>query len=299
MRGRMALLLGLAMLPAGAIATQVGLNAVSARQAAYEETLSRRALQSISVESGVIDEMRQMTRVLATTPALQQIHAGDCREWLSDVVARYPYVTALAVTTNVGGVQCSFPPVPPTVSSRSELFERARARDAFTIGYIESGLITAQPGLAALEPVREGGRRLGFIYAAISVAKLEDLISRGRALDGARAAIVDSTGRIVAASEPPAAAPEVGLPRPDQIRNLLGPEPAFVPVEHGDAVIVPLHPPDLYAVRSWASDQPAWRRWGEITFSLAAPILIWMLAVAAGWFAIEIFVARPLSELET
>ena len=32
--------------------------------------------------------------------------------------------------------------------------------------------------------------------------------------------------------------------------------------------------------------------------SIAAPLLIWLLAVGAGWFAIEIFVARPLSQLE-
>ena len=50
MRGRKALLLGLAMLPAGAIATQVGLNAVASSQSAYEESLSRQALQSLSVE---------------------------------------------------------------------------------------------------------------------------------------------------------------------------------------------------------------------------------------------------------
>src|SRR5690606_36043289 len=82
MRGRMALLLGLAMLPAGAIATQVGLNGVAAQRAAYEEQLSRRALQSVSVERGVIDETREMLRVLATAPAIQQIQAGDCRQWL-------------------------------------------------------------------------------------------------------------------------------------------------------------------------------------------------------------------------
>ena len=55
MRGRIALLLGLAMLPAGAIAMQVGFNAAAARQAAYEETLGRRALESIAVERRTID----------------------------------------------------------------------------------------------------------------------------------------------------------------------------------------------------------------------------------------------------
>jgi len=299
MRGRMALLLGLAMLPAGAIAMQVGLNAVAARQAAHEETLSRRALQSISVESGVIEEVREMMRVMATTPSLQQIEAGDCRQWLGEVAARYPYVAAIGVSDESGRLLCSYPTAPPGFRGyHTNLRARARARDAFTIGYVERGGLTGVPVLGALEPIRSGSRRIGFVGVSITVAQLHELLDRGRALDDARAAIVDYQGRIIAQSSPPENAPNLGLPRTDQIRNHLGPEPHFVAVENGDAVVLPLHPPDLYAVMSWAPEQPAWRRWSEVAFSLIAPILIWMLAVAAGWFAIEVFVARPLSNLE-
>jgi len=299
MRGRMALLLGLAMLPAGAIAMQVGLNGVAARQAAYEETLSRQALQSVSVEKGVIDEMREMLRVLATTPALAQIEAGDCRQWLGEVAARYPYIAAIAVSGNNGVVRCSYPHAPPGFRSmRSELRDIAAGRDAFTMGFIEQGALTGQPVLAALEPVRDGQRRIGFVSASITTAQLGELLDRGRALDGARAAIVDSSGRIIAQSTPPADPAEVGLPRAHQIRNHLGPDPGFVRVDDGAAVIVPLHAPDLYIVMSWRSDQPAWRRWGQVVVSVAAPLLIWLIAVAAGWFAIEAFVARPLSNVE-
>lgn len=296
----MALLLGLAMLPAGAIATQVGLNAVAARQSAYEQTLGRRALQSISVEKGTIDEIREMMRVLATTPALQQIERGDCREWLGEVAARYPYVASLSVTSNEGEVLCSYPVAPRNFQPlRSELRERAAVRDDFTMGYVELGRLTGQPVLGALEPIRDGNRRVGFVGASITVSQLNQLLNRGRALDDARAAIVDSDGRVIAQSALPQGQHDIGLPTPDQIRNHLGPEPAFVEVQNGDAVVLPLHAPDLYAVLAWAPQQSAWRRWGEIGFSIAAPLLIWLLAVAAGWFAIEVFVARPLSDLES
>ncbi len=299
MRGRMALLLGLAMLPAGAIATQVGLNGVAARQAAYEEQLSRQALQSISVERGVIDETREMLRVLATAPAIQQIQAGDCRQWLGDVALRYPYVATLSVTAADGRVLCSYPHAPPGfMAPSSELRERAQVRDAFAVGFFESGALSGQPVLAALEPIHEGSRLTGFVGASITTAQLHEILDRGRDLDRARAAIVDSSGRIIAQSTPPVGEFEVGLPRTHQIRNHLGPNPDFVRVDNGAAVIVPLHAPDVYIVMAWASDRPAWRRWGQLAFSLAAPILIWLLAVAAGWFAIEVFVARPLSSVE-
>lgn len=299
MRGRMALLLGLAMLPAGAIATQVGLNGVAARQSAYEESLSRRALQSISVESGVIDEMREMLRVLATAPAVQQIQSRDCRQWLGEVSNRYPYIAAISVTDADGAVLCSYPTASAGARlSASPLREQMLARDAFTIGYLESGAITGRPVLAALEPIHANGRRLGFVGASITAEQLHELLDRSRELDRARAAIIDAEGRIIAQSTPREDAPELGLPTTDQIRDRLGPDPAFVRVENGAGVIVPLHAPDLYIVMSWPSELPAWRRWGELILSLAAPMLIWLLAVAAGWFAIEVFVARPLSTVE-
>jgi two-component sensor histidine kinase len=300
MRGRMALLLGLAMLPAGAIAMQVGLNAVAARQAAFEETLGRRALQSISVERGAIDELRELLRVMASSPELRESRAGDCREWLSGVVARYQNLAAIAVTNEQGVVRCSLPAVEPGFRAPpSDLRQRAMSRDAFTIGYVEDGALSGRAVLGAIEPVRDtSGRRVGFISASIGIAYLRELLDRGRTLDGARAAIVDSEGRIVAQSsvDPGGAAP--GLPSVAQVRNLLGPDPAFIEVQNGNAVVVPLHAPDLYAVMSWARQQAAWRRWLDIGASVSAPLLIWLLAIGAGWFAIEIFVARPLSSLE-
>jgi len=299
MRGRMALLLGIAMLPGGAIAAQVGFNSVAARQAAYEESLGRRALQSTSLEKGAIDEVREMVRVLATTPALAQIEAGDCRDWLGEVAARYPYVESISVTSEAGAVRCSFPHAPAGMRAPpTQVRSLAQVRDAFTLGYVERGVITGEPVLAALEPIRAGGRRVGFVGASITVTQLRELLDRGRELDRTRAAIVDSTGRIIAQSTPRPELRDVGLPRADQIRNHLGSDPSFVPVAHGAAIIVPLHAPDVYVVMSWPSNRPAWQRWGEFTLTLAAPLLIWLLAVAAGWFAIEVFVARPLSSVE-
>jgi len=299
MRGRMALFLGIAMLPGGAIAAQVGFNSVAARQAAYEESLSRQALQSIAVEKGAIDEVREMVRVLATTPDLAQIAAGDCRVWLGEVAARYPYVASISVTSESGAVRCSFPHAPNNLRPpATDVRTTARERDAFTFGYIERGALTGVPVLAALEPIRAGNSRVGFVGASITVMQLTELLDRGRTLDRARAAIVDSSGRIIAQSTPRPEVEDVGLPSADQIRANLSAGPDFVRVNNGAAVIVPLHAPDIYAVMSWPSDQPVWRRWGEFILTLAAPLLIWLLAVAASWFAIEVFVARPLSSVE-
>lgn len=300
MRGRIALLLGLAMLPAGAIAMQVGFNAAAARQAAYEEGLSRRALQAIAVERRTIDKVREMLRVLASTPALQQIEAGDCGDWLSEINARYPYVASISVSADDGTLLCSVPVSPADMRlPDSDLRRRARARDAFTMGYTEHGVLSGVPVLGALEPIREGDRRIGFVGAAIPTAHLTALLEAGRASDEglseAHAAIVDSHGRIIAEAGAIGTPP---LPSGEQILPRFGGEPVFLKVEGGDAVIVPLYAPDVYAVMSWKPEQPIWQRVGGVAFSIMAPLLIWLLAIGAGWFAIEVFVARPLSGLE-
>jgi two-component system, sensor histidine kinase PdtaS len=301
MRGRIALLLGLAMLPAGAIAMQVGFNAASARQAAYEETLGRRALESIASERRTIDELREMLRVLATTPALQQLDGAECRDWLSEINARYAYIAAISVTDERGRILCSVPEVAPDlVVPDSDLRRRARARDAFAMGYAERGVLSGRPVLGALEPIRDGGRRIGFVGASVPTAELAALLERSRnanePLRNARAAIVDSRGAVIAESTPPEGAPP--LPHPSQVARHFGGEPAFLRVPGGDAVIVPLYAPDIYAVMSWPAEQPMWQQVGGVLFSIGAPLLIWLLAIGAGWFAIEVFVARPLSSLE-
>jgi two-component system, sensor histidine kinase PdtaS len=299
MRGRMALLLGFAMLPAGVIAMQVGLDAAAARQSAYEESLSRRALQSIAAERSAIDEVREMLRVLSTAPALQEVGSGGCGEWLDGVIGQYPYVAKIEVTAEDGRILCSVPRAPAgAVAAASELRARARARDAFAMGYVEYDSAANQPALAALEPIRAGDRRIGFVGASIGADALHDLLNRSRGLDGARAALADSAGRVIAESAPRSQAPLPGLPLPGQIRDHLGPNPSLIEVEGGTAVVAPLHPPDLYAVMSWTLERPIWTRWGEIAASVAAPLLIWMIAIGAGWVAIEVFVAWPLSSLE-
>lgn len=296
----MALLLGMAMLPAGAIAIQVGLNAVSVRQAAYEETLNQRALQAATAELGMVDEVRELIRVLSTSPALSNLEARACRTWLDGVMREYTYVLSISITSEQGRVICSVPELRPgTVLNSTDFRQRAQARDDLTMGYVY-GQLTRQPVVGALGPLRdERGRRTGFVGVAISPETLRDVLERDQHLEAARTGIVDSTGRVIVETAPRDGSKAPPLPSSLQLRGHLNDAPSYVQLPGGSAVAVPLHAPDLYAVTSWAPDQPAWRRWSEIAFTIAAPLLIWLLAVAAGWFAIEIYVARPLSALET
>ncbi len=300
LRGRIALILGMAMLPAGVIAMQVGLNAVAARQEAAREELGRMALQSISEERQTIDQVREMLRVLASSPELRDSGASDCRAWLNGVVARYRTLAGISVLDENRVVRCSVPEVAPgTQVERIAIMETARTRDTFTIGHVAMGPVSGREVLGAFEPLRDAsGRRVGLIGASIAVEDLRDILDRGRALDGARSAIIDQSGNIVAQSAVSAAENEPGLPTPAQIRGMLGSAPRFIEVENGTAVIVPLYEPDLYAVMSWRETRARWRDIIDISASIAAPLLIWLLAVGAGWFAIEVFVARPLSQLE-
>lgn len=298
MRGRMAVLLGLAMLPAGAIAMQVGLNAVHTEQAAIQQDLSRRAVQSMEAEKGAIDELREMLRVLATSPPLQQIERGDCRDWLSEIRAEYDFVAAIAVLGENRVIRCSIPETPRgAVSQNTALLQRATVRDDFTAGYVENARLVGRPVLGALQPIRDARqRRIGFVGASIAIDRLKQMLDRDSAINGAHTAIIDFEGRVLVEATP--GSHPLPLPSSNQIRRSLREGPTFVAVPGGQAVIVPLQSPDIYAVMSWAPEQAPWRRWLAIGASVAAPLLIWLVAVAAGWWAIEIFVARPLSSLE-
>lgn len=300
MRGRMALLLGLAMLPAGAIALQVGLNAVEARAAAHEEALGRRALQAMDPERRSIDEIRQMLRAMASTPNLMRIAAENCDNWTAGVLERYRGLAALAIATDSGEVVCANPSTTRArVPASSVTRERARIRESLAMGYSVRGAISQQAVLVALEPLRDAdGRHIGFISASISASTLSAQLSGNRALDGGRAAIVDHTGAIIAQTDPALSENAPPLPSQQQVRAHFGSEPRFVDVRGGTAVVAPLHAPDIFFVMSWAPEQPLWRSATALALSVAAPILIWLFAIGAGWFAIEVYVTRPLSNLE-
>jgi two-component system, sensor histidine kinase PdtaS len=286
MRGRMALLLGLAMLPAGAIAMQVGLNALEARQAAFEQELGRRAIEAVDAERRFFEEIRQMLRVMAASPNIVRLNGDECNAWLADVRAQYADIAALASTTAAGRVLCAAPPVPPGMTVSSTVRDRALERNAFTIGYQPHGHITPEPILVAFSPTsNEAGTRFGLIGASIRLSTLNQQLNSNPALAGARAATTAD------AAVPP-------LPTVEQTRDSMGDRPTFVDVKGGAAVIVPLLAPDIYFVMSWAPDQPAWRSWTALAISVAAPVLIWLFAIGAGWFAIEVYVTRPLSSLE-
>ncbi|MES1202994.1 MAG: histidine kinase dimerization/phosphoacceptor domain -containing protein, partial [Pseudomonadota bacterium] len=301
MRGRMALLLGMAMLPAGAIAMQVGLSAVDQHQAAVEDSLSRRAMQILKDEQDLVGQVRETLRVLATSPSIEEARGGNCTRWFSDVRRTYPYIAAISVMNNAGDVQCSLPAAPVRLERQpSRLRDLARARNDFAIGYFQNGRLTHEPILAAMQPIRDDrGRRIGFITVSVPTATLQDRLERARGQLDARVALVDAAGRIVVEAAPPEnGADPVGLPTPAQMRQHMGVNSSFVPVRNGHALVVPLQAPDLYAVMAWAPERQSWATWLGYALSVAAPLLIWLLAVAAGWFAIEIFVARPLSSIE-
>ncbi len=301
MRGRMALLLGLAMLPAGAIAMQVGLNALEARQAAFEQSLGRRALEAMDMERRFFDETRQMLRVMAATSDVTRAGAEACNTWLADVLARYPEVAALGVTRENGEILCAAPEAPAGVSANrnSPVRVRARERDGFAVGYNPGGVLVRAPALTALEPIRGArGARVGYIGAGIRLTTLHEQLARNPALEGARAMIVDFDGNVIAETDADENAPP--LPTIQQIRENFDEGVRFVSVKGGgSAVVAPLLAPDVYFVMSWAPEQPAWRSWTAIAISVAAPVLIWLFAIGAGWFAIEVYVTRPLSGLES
>ncbi|MGE0533048.1 MAG: sensor histidine kinase [Hyphomonadaceae bacterium] len=301
MRGRMALLLGMAMLPAGAIAIQVGLNATELRRAAYEETLEQRADRAIDVERGAISEMRELVRVLATSPALQSGDRAECTAWLEQVKAEYAYIAFLSVTDDAGDVTCSAPDVEALpIGNPTDLRLRARERDAFTIGYVERSRLTQEPILGALEPLRDArGRRGGFVGVSITVDNLRAMMARhAETPDGPHVALVDFDGRMIVQSEADDR-PLPSVPDAAAIRGAIQAGSGFIYREGVVSIILPMSAPDLYAVVTSSASEPAWRRWSQVGLTIAAPLLIWLLAVAAGWFAIEVYVARPLSTLET
>lgn len=297
LRGRLAALIGLAFLPAGVVAMQSGLTAVAERQSVLQQSLGAEEALVIGEVRQELTQVREMARSLAANADLFAAERSACRDILTQMAARFPNEALLTLINADGNVVCSNRRDMIGDHATGPLLDRVRTTGVAAIGVVSSPRFEGQQIFAAVSPVEVSGQRW-YVGAA---RLLTPVIERAEELSARRSAfsiLTDADGRILARHG-------VGLNADEEralARALEGgantwSSSAFALA--GDwAVIAPLQPNAIYLLRGWRPEPATWLERGEFAFALLFPLLLWIAAVAAVWWAVEAFVARPLSTLE-
>ncbi|MBM4442789.1 MAG: PAS domain S-box protein [Candidatus Rokubacteria bacterium] len=305
LRGRLLLLVALAVLPAFAVIAFTALEQRrTARAAAQAEALAL-ATRVADHHRASLAASRQLLTALARLPVVRARDAGACSLTFADIREDFPRYTGLFALTPAGDVFCGSPAPPRPMSfAGHETLERAKATNTFAAAVPRAGGVTGQAAIVLILPMLdERGAIVGYIGAGLDPGWLTAVIAHHRVPGDAEVLVVDEQATIVArwperAGVLGASAEELahvrralGAPHgvahtrdPWGVRRLAG----FTTVEDAGArlVVIAALPEDRVLAPAYA----ALRRNALVLGAVA------VCAFAIAWFGAELLL-RPLREL--
>lgn len=295
------LLLAFAMLPAGVLACLQALSNYRQLSTLAEDTMVQAAVLSTQEEENVVVNARRVLQLLAVLPEVTEPLAGGCEATLAAVRATSESYGPLAVTNERGDVVCSSPPLSAPVNvAEQPWFRSVMGRGVFTVT-AGGGGASGDAIMVASLPLTDGeGKTTGALFLAIGTRWLKELLVETEISEVTHVALVDNAGNVIASDSARAAASR-WLPDKGFLRANVGGGPKTLRImEDGASVIAvaPLLPNNLYVVVGGAPGASAagsgWRLAGAIGF----PLVMWLIALAVAWFALDRLAVRPILRLE-
>jgi two-component sensor histidine kinase len=297
-RGRLALFLALAFLPAGIIAFQAGQASLTARDDAIQGERGAIVLRGLGQARDDIIQLRESVRTLAANADLFAYNDRECQQTLAGFAEEFGSSAVLTILDERAIVRCSN--VSGAEGQRTAgdgLILEARFSGRVAVGYLPSPRLSDEPALAAVAEVADARgdplfvgvtRPVGPILAAanadeIAAGGFSALLSRSGELLLGRGIEAGSADALAIASRFEGAPASLG---------------AAFRVDDKWAVAMPLEG-DLFIVEGWTPAPEGFAGVARAMWVLLTPLALWLAAVGATWIAIEHFVAQPLLVVES
>lgn len=297
MRKRLALVLAFAFLPTGVMAIQSGWSAFSAERQALIETRVAAEVHELGLARETVSRMREVARVTAANPDVASPSA--CRAALGRLNEDYPNFTAIVVLNAAAEIVCAADPqLVGTQTQAGPLLPRASPGRPI-ISAVMNPSVGQEPVLAAVAPLAAAAGSdplyVGLTWpAALLMRATHDRPNVDFA--GTRA-LVDADGQVfltAGGSLNPALVQEA-------VHGLIDSRVSATTPYHykGQSIVgTPIEEGSLYLLRGWTLPLFDAGQILRLGFLLLAPIVLWGAALAAAWFAVEVFCAGPVHTLE-
>lgn len=294
----MALLLGAALLPMGLMTLNAGLKSAALGEAAAQSEIAERVQKGMIERQKDVIRLRTVTGAIAANPSFARAGAAQCNAVMDTLGSEFTEFDAVTILDSNARVICaSVPDAVGKTAAASALVKAALATDEATIGFVQSPRLSNGPVLGAVAPIAtpRGAPRL-FVGVTRAAAPL---LARAPQNDAVFAALVSGRGRVLQVS---GLAP--GVPEYEALAGAFTVDPAWAregPFKVGDtlwAVSMELADSDIYLVEGWRRAPLDARTFLSALWAVSAPLLLWLIAVAAMWFAVELYIVRPLMTVE-
>ena len=299
-RQRLVVTLALAVVPAGILAIADSVRAYHTAREAAERSYMSDVLLAAQAERDAFVGIRRALEALAVTPAVRGLEGRGCNDALGAWVRANP-TFALSVTLDTEGrVRCASNTEALGAEFRDDArFKAFLADPRFTVDAVPYGPFTGERVVVAYSPVWRGELLAGAITVSVRTGALEGVGAVGRArVQPHRMALVDAYGAVIIEGgdrETPRA--EAWLPSRFHLRPRLGWEPAIFPSEGRDGNAYVLAAAPLVSQRIWlVAAAPAESVYAGVLASaaapIAAPLLMWLLAIGVAYVAIDRLVVQ-------
>ncbi len=300
LRVQVAILLAIAMLPVGVFAVAQGTENYTVTKKLQREAVTLGAVEASQREQGEILEAFGQLSALASQLNLDGA-PSDCRAVLNAFIDNERAVPFIGYIPADGLMECSFPEVPIVDFSEEITFRSLMESPRRSVTAEEKGRISGLQVLVIRQPVYRKGIQSGMLSMSLPSKYLEWVTRTKDLPPEARFAIVTANGVGVTQSKP--ATDFDWLPSAASLRAILLKDDRIQELRSrtGDQrvyAIAPLFQKDIFAISSWPHDHvPARLGWRNL-LTISLPMLMWALAVAVAYFAVDQLALRHIVYLD-
>ena len=199
LRGRLLLLVLLAVIPALGLTLYTNLEERQLRKAQVQEHAMRLSRLVSADHERLIEGARKLLATLARLPGVREGKRAACDPLFADLLTRYSSYANLGVIGVDGNVLCSGLPMTGQVYVGDRAyFRRARETRDFAIGDYQIGRITGKATVNFGHPVLDNrGHVRVVLFAALDLAWLNELAGRVGLPAGSTLTVIDRNGTIL------------------------------------------------------------------------------------------------------
>lgn len=302
-RRQLAVTLALAVAPAGVLAVADAVRAYHDARTAAERSHMSEVILAAQSERDAFVGIRRALEALSVTPAIRQREGEACDATLQAWVASSPTYALGVVLDRDARITCaSISEIVCQDSGHDGRLAAFRADPRFTVDAMARGPITREPVVLAYAPIWEGGELSGVIAVSVRTAALAGVGVSGRSeVQPHHMALVNARGDFILGgfSEQDDPGGAGWLPPAVSLRRSLTSQPEiFRYTVPGEADYVLTAAP-LVSQRVWlVAAAPA-----EVVYAgvltraaapIAAPLLMWLLAIGVAYYAIDRLVVQHM-----
>ena len=288
-RARLVMIVALAILPPGVLNLgQIYLDYLQDR-AAIEAGLRAAAEEATSSQDDIVSVSRPILKALASQTAVIERRQPDCSVALFNALLGAQMIRAMAVTDKAGNVACIAPSTEESLNlGDREWFQQIMGGAPFVLSEFVKSRVTNQDTIIAAVPIWKEDSVVGALSLGIDLTVLVRKVSELRLPPDTRVGLMDASGHVLElAGQFPlelfdsSRLQELRAERtqPVILRGRFSQQDEFV------VAAAPIHEKSLFVL--YGRESASLYGWLKVRLlrNLAAPLLIWVVAMVAAWYA--------------